>query len=251
MTCGIYVLRFKDTDKVYVGQSINIEARYKSHITNLRTNNSSSKLQEAYSIYGVPAIEVILECEEHELDTNENEAIQIFDSFNNGFNSLETAEEMPKWKNQLVGEEGTTAIYTNKQILEAIHKMTDASLSLVEISELTGVNYATLRKISQGLQHRWVREKYPDLWETVQATRAKRIVNNTAIRTELLKSRFCAEAQGIEYPRVVSPTGEVFTIKNLSEFCRVHELQRTNFRRVLQGQRNSHNGWKVYQGTYE
>jgi hypothetical protein len=246
MTCGIYKLKFNNTNKLYIGQSINIEDRYLSHIRNMRSNNSSNKLLEAYNIYGIPQYEIILECAEDELDIYENEAIQIFDSYNNGFNTLETAEEMPKWKNKLKGEEGPTAIYTNDQILQAINLMCDPLFTLVKISELTNIKYTTIRKISQGTQHLWVLEQYPELWNRMLATRTERKANNVKNRSELLKYKFCAKSQGIVYPLVIFTDGTVHNIENFSEFCRINNLQAANLRKVINGKRISHKGWKLY-----
>jgi group I intron endonuclease len=246
MTCGIYILKFKGTNKVYVGQSVNIKTRYLQHINSMKAKRSSDKLINAYITYGIPTLEIILECQSSELDDAETEAIEIFDSFNNGFNSLETAEEMPKWKNQLKGEDGPSAIYSNEDILQAIRLMCDPNITLVKISEITNINYATIRKISQGVNHLWVQEKHPELWNKMTLVRDERILNNTKNRSELLKDKFSAKSQGIVYPQVVCPSGEVYTIDNLSDFCRTHELQRPNFRKVLNGSRISHKGWKVF-----
>lgn len=246
MTCGIYILKFNGTDKVYVGQSVNIESRYKKHVNDMRSGKSSYKLIEAYTLYNTPNYEVILECEEYELDYNENEAINIFDSFNNGFNSLETAEEMPKWKNQLKGEEAPGALYSNQDILKAVELMGDPNNTLISISEITNINYATIRKISQGINHLWIKDQYPELWNKLNLSKDERIKNNTENRSELLKTKFSAKAQGITYPQVISPGQQVYTIDNLSDFCRIHGLQRPNLRKVLQGTRVSHKGWKVF-----
>jgi hypothetical protein len=75
------------------------------------------------------------------------------------------------------------------------------------------------------------------------SVRTKRKENNIKNRSELLKNKFCAKAQGIEYPPILSPEGIVYTIDNLSEFCRVYNLQTSNLRKVLNGARISHKGW--------
>jgi len=245
MTCGIYVLKFKDTTRVYLGQSIDIENRYLSHIQSMKAGKSSRKLMEAYNTWGTPSYEVVLECSEDELNYNENEAIQIFNSFNDGFNSLETAEEMPKWKSQLKGEEAPNAVYNNQNILMAVELMGDPNTTLVKVAELAGINYATVKKISQGVQHLWVQQEHPELWNKMLLSRNARTLNNTRNRADLLKDKFSAKSQGIIYPEVVSPEQQVYTIDNLSDFCRVHDLQRSNFRKVLQGRRDSHKGWRI------
>jgi hypothetical protein len=246
MTCGIYILRFNGTDKVYVGQGLDIEDRYKSHIRYLRKGTASVKMLEAYKLYGFPYQELLVECLEEELNANENEAIAIFNAVDNGFNTLYTAEDMPAWKSELKGEDCGMSVYSNDKILEAAKLMTDATLSLVKVSEITSVKVTTLRKISQGAQHRWISEKYPDIWNKIQAIKETRNKLTHAGHGDIVRDMFTAKTQGIVYPQVISPTGEIYTIDNLSEFCRVHELEKTNFRNVLHGNRFKHKGWKVY-----
>jgi hypothetical protein len=246
MTCGIYILRFNGTDKVYIGQGLDIEDRYKSHIRYLRAGTASVKISEAYERYGFPYQELLLECTEEELDANENEAITIFNAVDNGFNTLYHAEDMPSWKSKLKGEECGTAVYTNDQILQAAKLMTNHDLSLVKVSKLTGIKATTLRKISQGAQHKWISEKYPDIWNKIQETREQRNKITHSKHGDAVRDMFTAKTQGIVYPQVISPEGTIYTIDNLSEFCRVHCLDKTNFRNVLHGNRLTHKGWKVY-----
>ena len=245
MTCGIYILKFNGTDKVYVGQSLNIESRYLGHLSDLRRGKSSNKMLDACATYGEPYLEVLVECQEHELNINENEAIEVFNSVNNGFNTLEHAEDMPSWKSQLKGENGGTAIYSNQQILEAAKLMCDYTLNLVKVSELTGISYATIRKIAQGAQHRWLSNDYPEIWDTLQSVKEKRNQYTHLKHGDTVRHLFTAKAQGITYPEVVSPTGEVFNIENLAEFCRTHDLQSANIRKMFKGERHTHKGWKL------
>lgn len=71
MTIGIYGIR-QDGLIVYVGQSINIENRYRQHIYNLRTNQHSSPyFQNAYNKYGIKPFDyIILEITTKEQLTN-------------------------------------------------------------------------------------------------------------------------------------------------------------------------------------
>lgn len=245
MTCGIYLLTF-GTDLHYIGQSIDIEGRYKSHLSNLRRNLGSQKMQKAYELYGNPNLEILIECTENELNENENLAIEIYDTVNTGLNTLERAEDMPKWKNLLKGEDSGTSVYSNKDILEAAKLICDPDTPLVYIAEFTGINYATIRKISQGVQHIWLKEQYPEIWNDIQAARAAREMSNRSKHGNKVKHFFTAEALGIEYPLVISPEGQTYKITNLTEFCQMHDLQRSNFRKVLHGKRATHKGWKVF-----
>lgn len=245
MTTGIYILRFRNTDKVYIGQSIDIEERLKSHVLAAKGGRSSRKLNEAYAAYGEPSVEVLIECNEEELDFNENLAIEIFNSVDNGFNTLYTAESMPKWKNTLKGEDNGASTYSNGAIYEAAVMMTDPQLSLPAIATVTGINEYTLRKISEGVQHNWISEVNQELWDRIQLVRPDRVINNHIKRATILSDKFSAKAQGIIYPEVKSPNGTVYKIENLSKFCREHDLQAPNLRKVLYRKRNSHKGWTI------
>lgn len=246
MTCGIYILRFNGTNKVYIGQGLDIEDRYKSHIRYLHAGTASVKMMQAYKLYGMPYQELLVECTEEELNTNENEAIAIFNAVDDGFNTLYRAEDIPSWKSKLKGDECGTSVYTNDQILEAAKLMTDPNLSLVKVSELTQIKTTTLRKISQGAQHKWISEKYPEIWNKIQDIKELRNRITHAAHGDAVRDMFTAKTQGILYPQVISPEGTVYTIDNLSEFCRTHGLERTNFRNVLHGNRLTHKGWKIY-----
>lgn len=64
--CGIYMIRNKVNDKVYIGQSISIEERFCSHKRKLNNKTHDSRhLQYAWNKYGEEAFEfeIICECE--------------------------------------------------------------------------------------------------------------------------------------------------------------------------------------------
>lgn len=246
MTCGIYLLKFIGTDKIYVGQGLDIEDRYLSHLRSLRKGTASVKMLEAYKTYGVPIQELLLECTEEELDRNENEAIVIFNAVDNGFNTLYRAEDMPSWKSLLKGEDGGTSVYSNELILQAAELMTNPLLSLVKISSITAIKVTTLRKIAQGAQHKWISEKYPEIWNKLHKVKELRNKNTHAEHGNAVKLKLSARSQGIIYPKVIHTNGKICDIDNLSEFCRVNNLQTANLRRVLTGERQTHKGWKVY-----
>lgn len=176
MTCGIYKLSFEGTHKVYIGQSNNIESRLRTHKNFMKSNKCSKKLREAYLLYGIPKIEIILECEEHELDSCENEAIIIWNSVSEGFNTLQKAGDSPKYLAK--GEEHVSCIYNNKEIEEAFLLMVNSTLTLKQISEATHVGYATIRAIRSQHNHKWLEEKYPTEYTIMLNSKCKRNITN-------------------------------------------------------------------------
>lgn len=176
MTCGIYSLNFSGTNKIYIGQSVDIETRFIGHLSSMRHNNSPTKLQEAYNNYGMPTYKILLECLRDELDYNENEAIVIFNACDNGFNTLDTAGASPKYT--ACGESHIASKYTNKQIEEVFLMIVHSTKTLREISDITGVSYAIVRTISCGGKHKWLKDKFPEEYNSMRSNSGKRNILN-------------------------------------------------------------------------
>lgn len=221
MTCGIYLLTFKGTDQVYVGQSRNIEKRYKGHIWLMEKSMHSKKLQDAYNKYGVPTLNIILECCIEELDTQENEAIQLYDSVVNGFNTLYSAQDTPTYNK--VGEEHCNCVYTNLQLIEVIRLICLNTISLKNISTILDVDYSTVRGISNGTRFKWLINIIPDMYnEMLQIDKSilQDIKPNAKYsRTKILKAvdmliegkytrKYISDITGIQYKTISNiPSG--------------------------------------------
>ncbi len=82
---GIYKITNKINGKVYIGQSIHIEKRWKEHIFDNRKN---SLIHLAIIKYGKEnfSFEVIEECNQKELNQKEQYWIKKYNSFENGYN---------------------------------------------------------------------------------------------------------------------------------------------------------------------
>ena len=71
MTTGIYLLIFQ-SGKRYVGQSVDIETRWKQHFDKFRKGTAAKAMQHEFNIYGFPQAEVLLECHKDHLDMMES-----------------------------------------------------------------------------------------------------------------------------------------------------------------------------------
>lgn len=230
MKTGIYILRFKGTDKVYIGQSVNIFRRYSAHLRALRNNVSSSKLREAYQMYGEPSLEILLECDAKSLDMEEIQAIEIFDSCTNGFNTFDTI----LGSNNQVGEDASNSIYNNKVYEEVFLLCVEGILPNQEIASILEVSYSVVSSISACQNHRWLKDIYPVEYSLLEERKNKpNGYKNTA------------KYLGIEYPNVVSPKGEILTIGNLREFAREHNLDSGNLCFLLKGSLSTLKGYKL------
>jgi group I intron endonuclease len=233
MTIGIYRLVFTGTDKCYVGQSINIEARFKQHLSSLEKRKANYKLLEAYDAYGTPSLEVLCECSKQELNTLEEEAISIFNSVTNGFNIYESATDTPIY----FGQDHPKSKYSNEQILFAAELLCNPTNKGKYISDKTGVSLYTIQDIASLDSHGWIKEANPEIYNKLVALKGTR------------KNPKTLSQRNTKYPPVISPDGQVYSnISNLKQFCEQHGLFRSNFRRVLLGKSSVCQGWKLANG---
>lgn len=93
MTIGIYKIENKINGKIYIGQSINIKARLRSHICSAYNQNKKNDydlvIHKAIRKYGADnfSYEIIEECPKEKLNEREEYWIVYYDSYYNGYNS--------------------------------------------------------------------------------------------------------------------------------------------------------------------
>ena len=78
MTCGIYCITSKSSQKKYIGQSVNIEQRWKNHLKALsQLKHLNAHLQNSYNKHGAEdfIFEIVCVCEKAELNDNEQKWI--------------------------------------------------------------------------------------------------------------------------------------------------------------------------------
>lgn len=241
MTCGIYKLIFKDTAKVYIGQSTNIEKRFTQHINNMKNNLATDKLMSPYRIYGYPLLEILEECSIEELDSLEEEIISIYDSVNNGFNTFSYANQAPVSK----GTEAPNSKYTKEQILDSINYLAKNINTITSCSIKYGVLEDTLYNILSKRSHQWVSEEYSEL-----VNQAKVNINKAALvsKVNYCKNNFKVSIKHPGYPKVISPEGIIYKVDNINEFAKeVKSISKSSLHRLLSGQVKSSKGWKVCQ----
>ena len=89
MTCGIYSIINNSTGKMYVGQSANIEKRFKQHIRSLNNGyHPNNYLQRAWDKYGEDnfSFDILLKCSEDGLDVEERNFIKLYGTYKSGYN---------------------------------------------------------------------------------------------------------------------------------------------------------------------
>ena len=230
MTRGIYKLVFKNTDKVYIGQSINIETRYSTHLNELKNKTHSKKLQDAYTLYGIPSLVILEESLLDNLNSLEEYYIQKYDTVLCGFNTSAKA-----CGGVSLGENSGVSKYSNKQIIEAVELMVEFSdISLKVLSDNIDISWDTLKQIYRGTQYKWLKDVIPETYNKMILLKGTRKSKSNSIK-----------GKGKEYPLLLSPLNTLHKVDNCKTFSELHGLQQSNLLQLLKGKRVSHKGWKL------
>lgn len=128
--CGVYKITNSINGKVYIGQSISIQTRWKEHVNSLRRGDSHcTLLQRAWDKYKEEnfSFEILELCSEDMLDETEIKYINIYDSCNNGYN-IESGgnknKHLAEETKQLISESNTG----RKMSEETIQKMSESRI---------------------------------------------------------------------------------------------------------------------------
>ena len=92
--CGIYCIKNKINNKMYIGKSINIFTRWCNHIYHLDLNNHQNKhLQQSWNKYGKTNFDFLIleECDIDDLSKNEIKWIKFYNTTNPNYGYNMTA----------------------------------------------------------------------------------------------------------------------------------------------------------------
>ena len=116
---GIYKIYWDNNTYYYIGQSIDIDARYKKHLRLLKKNKHENyRIQNIYNKYGIPNI-CILELSDDNLDIIEQSYIDIHFNNKDCCNLSPSASTTKGYKHseetkKLIGELSKKKIYTEE-----------------------------------------------------------------------------------------------------------------------------------------
>lgn len=142
---GIYKITNKINNKSYIGQSINIEARWKQHIY----TNSGSWIHMALTKYGVEnfSFEILQECNVDELNSLECKYIQEYNTlYPNGYNRASGGNNFTSIETQYkkLSYDAVQQIYNLLQ---------NSDKTQLEIAEIFGVSKDFITDINLGRAH--------------------------------------------------------------------------------------------------
>jgi len=232
MTIGIYALSWEEQDLIYIGQSVNIESRFKKHLRLLCFNNHfNHRVQTTYKLYGKPVLFILEICLEDELNYKE---YYWFKEFNNTLNIAVPGEPGggKSWRN-------SNAKYSKIKLLRVFSRLVSGKLSFSEIAIKEQVSKSLLDHILSGDNHTWIKDSYPDEFIKAKeyATNRKQF-NDRGGRPIIGSTR-------IIY-LINSDLNKLEKINNICEFCRTNNLHQSAISLLIKRQRQSHKGWKLY-----
>lgn len=148
--CGIYKITNLINGKIYIGQSIHIEQRWKEHCR----QSAKSLISDAIKKYGKEnfSFEIIERCSQEKLNERETYYIQLFNCITpNGYNIIENNNSIY-----------TSYIFISKDnILKIIDDIKNTDLSFKEIGEKYNISTRAIYYINKGDVHYFDNEQYP------------------------------------------------------------------------------------------
>lgn len=143
---GIYKFENKINHNIYVGQSVDIERRYKDHINRAKNNHQgnsefNSVLHQAIRKYGIEnfTFEIIEECSKDLLNEREKYWIQYYNSYNNGYNSTSG------------GDNQEATIKFNEDFIQIIKNLLlNSNLTYQEIHQKYNISLGRISEINTG-----------------------------------------------------------------------------------------------------
>lgn len=141
MSIGIYMIRNSINNKIYIGQSVNIERRWKDHKIDLKNNkHQNCHLQLSYNKYGGDNFEynIIFKCTSIELNKNEIYFINKYKSYDNkyGYNQTFGGDNNIVFNDEVIAKMRNSHSYeyvpilkydVNKELIKKYNSLSEAS----------------------------------------------------------------------------------------------------------------------------
>lgn len=228
MTIGIYSIYFPKLDKVYIGQSQNIEQRFTGHKSLFNKGHYNYKMASAHT-QDIPEYSILLECSITDLNSNEIYFINEFNSIKEGLNINHGGDA------GVPGYSSGRCKNTKEELELAFTLLTNPELTKNQIINYSGVSGSVLDAIISKKRHIWLHEYYPEVSNTVLSNKSNRAVNAQ-------ENRFGTNIY------LVSPEGIEYLCTNRNKFAKEHNLNSGHLGAVIRKQESQHKGWKLKEG---
>lgn len=208
---GIYRISNKINNKCYIGQSVNIEKRWKKHqnaFKNKKCKQYDYPLYRAIRKYGIEnfEFEIIEICKKNMLSERENYWMKYYNSCNKNFGYNQTSET----------QVSTHYVKLNKDKLQNIfYLLLFSKMTLKEIAKINNVSIITIKDINQG--HSWKNNSYTYPLRKTKLTAYKNFCIDCGIEIDR-KSTRCVKCQNRYRKTKIKTTREDLKklIKNFS-----------------------------------
>lgn len=229
MNSGIYKIANKVTGDFYIGSAVNLNKRFSAHKRNLiNKNHPNIILQNVFNKYGLNGLSFeivesvenknnLIEREQHYIDTLiPNYNIRKIANSNLGLKFGPCSED----KKQKISK----ANKGNLNWLGKTHSKETKKLLAIKNTGSNNPRYGII--VSEETKNKMSKAHYGK--------------KNHFYGKHHTKETILKKSKSYE---LMSPTGELFEGKNISNFCREHNLSVSHISQVLNGKRNHHKGW--------
>lgn len=234
--CGIYCIKNKINNKLYVGSSSNLQSRKNFHFNSLKDNkHHSKKLQRAYNKYGINNFNyTILEnCEKNNLEILEKEWINYFNSYYNGYNA--TDEVGAPWRGKKLPEK-------IKKLQKCTPvKMINPNGKIVEDYSIS--NFCKTNRLHMGAISNVLKGKY---FQYKGWRKYDKHLEGIIFNTEDYYARLGMQKKTCKNYKIIDPNGNLIEGKNINDLCRKYNLDAGAILLVLKNKKRHHQGWRIY-----
>lgn len=152
----IYVIKNNLNDKVYIGQSINSEERFKSHC---KGNYNNSIIDAAIQKYGKEHFWYeILESQVENYNEREKYWINFYNSLTpNGYNIMQGGENPPMHQ----GENHPFSKLSDEDVENLKNDLINTNISLMDLAKKYKISKRQILRINQGISRSNLNETYP------------------------------------------------------------------------------------------
>lgn len=129
MSCGIYKIKNNINNKIYIGQSKNIEQRWKHHLWESFNDKQvmyNYSIHKAFRKYGIDnfSFDIIEEVPEDKLFEREKYWIEFYNSYKEGYNETEGGDSGPALK----GDKNPKAKLTENEVKDIRQRILNMEL---------------------------------------------------------------------------------------------------------------------------
>lgn len=208
---GIYKIENLVNHKIYIGQSVHIERRWKEHCF----PSKNTVISKAIKKYGKEnfLFQILEECSQEELDEKEQFYIHKFNSVvPNGYNVVD-----------YIQSSSVMYLYYDKEtFLSIVKDIKENVLSMQEISEKYDLNKSSIYRINEGETHKLENETYP-----LRKTReqGKKYFCKLCGKEVSRGAEYCVECYNLTKRKVERPSrAELKNLIRNNSFCSIGRI---------------------------